>query len=113
MTHDDVVHAIQERAKKRGILTHYCGPAKLCKGDRGAPDLVLAGMFGAAWIEVKTPGDQLDPGQTTWKYALLAAGQEHYVIRPPDLEDGRVDGLLDRLAGLEVTRRAGYITTTA
>jgi hypothetical protein len=95
MLHDDIVAEIQARAKRRGILSHYCGHAIHCKGDRGAPDLLLVGHFGAAWVEVKTGSATLDPGQTTWKHALRAAGQEHHVIREPDLHNGQVNWLLD------------------
>lgn len=98
MTHDELVEAIQQRAKARGVLTHYCGPALRCKGDRGAPDLICVGRFRACWIEAKSPYGRLEPEQTTWQHALKAAGQQHYVIREADLESGLVDGLLDGLA---------------
>jgi hypothetical protein len=98
MTHDEIVTEIQARARKRGILTHYCGPGLRCQGDRGAPDLVAVGMFGAAWIEVKTANDRLKPDQTTWMHALKAAGQAHYVVRELQLRDGGLDAMLDNLA---------------
>lgn len=98
MTHDELVAEVQRRAKTRGILTHYCHQAQRCTGDRGLPDLVCAGMHGAAWIEVKSPYDRLDPPQTTWMHALKAAGQAHHVIRETQLADGTVDAILDGLA---------------
>lgn len=90
MTHDEAVAEIQRRAAERGVISHYCKRPVSCSGDRGLPDLVLVGPFGVAWIEVKMPGDNLDPGQTTWKHALIAAGQRHYVLNPNDLtwDDG-------------------------
>src|ERR1017187_673486 len=105
MTHDEIVAEIQARAERRGILTHYCQRAIRCVATHGMPDVFLVGPFGAAWLEVKTPGDHLDPGQTTWKYTLGAAGQEHYVVGPLDqVESGLVDALLDRPAGARGTR---------
>ena len=111
MTHDEIVAEIQARAERRGVLTHYCGSAERCHGDRGAPDLVLAGPHGVAWIEVKTGGDTMRPDQTTWKYQLLASGQEHYVIRV-DVLDSVVDKLLDRLAGTDWPAGKLFTVTT-
>ncbi len=101
MNHDQIVAEIQARAKTRGILTHYCGSGERCHGDRGMPDLFLAGSYGAAWIEVKTPGDEMRPAQTTWKYMLKAAGQRHYVVGPAELADDGLDEILDIIADRE------------
>jgi hypothetical protein len=98
VTHDEMVSEIQNRAKRRNVLTHYCRRAQFCGGDPGLPDLVLVGAYGAAWMEVKTPRDQLDPPQVTWMHQLKAAGQKHYVIRQVQLDDGSVDAILDNLA---------------
>lgn len=98
MTHDELVAEIQRRARELGILSHYCGQAQHCKADRGMPDLVLVGPYRAAFVEVKTEWAQMDPGQTTWMHALTAAGELHFVVRPADLDGGRVDGLLESLA---------------
>lgn len=80
------------------MLTHYCPDSRRCDGDRGMPDLLLVGMFGAAFVEVKTPNDRLKPEQTTWKHALRAAGQEYHVVRGDMLLNGIVDGMIDGLA---------------
>jgi hypothetical protein len=98
VTHDEIVHAIQARAKARGVLSHYCADSTRCEGDSGLPDLFLAGKFGAAWMEVKTRGAELRPNQTTWKHMLQAADQTHLVVLEAHLSDGRVDRFLDGLA---------------
>lgn|SRR5487761_119572 len=98
MNHSEIVGEIIQRAKCRGLLSHYCRSSRQCDGS-GLPDLIVAGTHGAAWLEVKAGHDQLKPAQTTWKHTLLAAGHEHYVIRQADLDDGLLDGLLRRLAG--------------
>ena len=98
MTHDEIVTEVQARAKRRGVLTHYCHRAQFCHGDRGLPDVIAVGKFRAAFLEIKTPYDQLDPPQTTWRHALKGAGQEHHVIRPGHLDDGTLDAILDGLA---------------
>lgn len=94
MTHGEVVAEILGRAAQRGVLGHYCPDSRRCEGDRGLPDVLLVGPFGAAWVEVKTGAAQLKPAQTTWKHMLLAAGQRYEVMREEDLTDG---GLLNPL----------------
>lgn len=94
MTHDEVVHEIQARARRRGVLSHYCHNSIRCEGDRGLPDVLLVGHYGVAFVEVKTPGDQLKPAQTTWKHALKAAGQLHEVMHEGDLAPGHAIDML-------------------
>lgn len=94
MTHGQIIAAIQDRARRRGVLSHHCPDSRRCDGDRGLPDLLLVGMFGAAWIEVKSPGDRLKPDQVTWKHALGAAGQVYQVVREGDLDDGGAVNML-------------------
>ena len=98
MLHDDIVREIQARATKRGMLSHYCGHAIHCKGDRGAPDLFVVGPYGMAWFEVKTGGADLSPGQTSWRHMLTAADQTYLVAVEAHLDDGRIDRMLDGLA---------------
>jgi hypothetical protein len=97
--HNEIINEVIVRAASRGILTHYCRSSRYCIGYPGLPDLILAGPHAAAWVEVKAGADVLSPEQTTWKHTLLAAGHEVHVIREPDLSDGTLDGLLDRLRG--------------
>lgn len=105
--HDDVVAEIIRRANARGCLVHYCGQAARCQGDKGQPDLVVAGPFGTAWIEVKMPGDQLKPAQTTWRHMLTAGGQEYHVVGPADLVDGSVDWILRDIGRQDRRTEAG------
>ena len=100
VNHDQIVAEIQKRAKARGLLSHYCGSAERCHGDRGMPDLVLAGPFGVAWVEVKTPGDRLRPEQTSWRYMLQAAGEVYEVMGERDLAPG---GAVDMLLSFAAT----------
>lgn len=109
MTHDQIVAAIQDRAKTRGVLSHYCHRAVRCSGDRGLPDLVLVGAWNIAWCEVKTPScPTLDSGQTRWRHALRAAGQIHEVMGERDLEPGgAVDMMLSFVATGAARTEAG------
>lgn len=95
MIHDEIVREIQARASSRGLLSHYCGQATRCKGDRGLPDVLVVGGHGLVWIEVKTPGDRLSPEQVKWKYTLQAAGEVYEVMDEQDLAaGGAVDMIL-------------------
>jgi hypothetical protein len=99
MTHDVVVHEIMARARLANVLSHYCGRAHLCSGDRGAPDLLCVGPFVAAFIEVKMPGSaDLSPAQVNWKHQLRAAGMLHYVVGPECITNGQADKILHYLA---------------
>ena len=62
------------------------------------PDLILIGLHGVAWLEVKSAGDDLSPGQVRWKYALQAVGQDFYLVTEVDLRNCAVDDILDGLA---------------
>lgn len=101
MNHDEIVAAIVARAKRsKGlVLTHYCAAGWMCTGDRGLPDLVLAGPFGVAWLEVKTPAKpKLSPEQVTWKYTLQGSGQRVYVVGASELAGDLIDRIVSALA---------------
>jgi hypothetical protein len=101
VTHDQIVARIQARATARGLRTHYCRKSVTCAGDRGLPDLFLCGPGGAGWIEVKTPGDPLEPGQTAWRYMLIAAAQFYEIMYEKDLGSGHaVDQFIGQLTTL-------------
>lgn len=94
VTHDEMVTEIQDRAAAYGLLSHYCQRSTTCKGSRGMPDLIVAGIGGAVFLEVKTPGHGPVPDQTTWIYTLRAGGQVVMVVRGADLVDGTLDRIL-------------------
>jgi hypothetical protein len=56
----------------------------------GFPDLVLVGRHGVAYRELKSDWGTPSPDQTTWKYALLAIGQDWGIWRPRDLASGLI-----------------------
>lgn len=97
MTHDEVVAEIQRRAGERGLLSHYCGDSRHCRGDRGFPDLVVAGLYGTAFLEVKTGFKGFSPAQTTWTYQLLSGGETALMVRNEDLADGTLNAIFDKI----------------
>lgn len=99
IAHDGLVAEIQRRAELRGLLSHHCRISTSCTGSRGLPDLIVAGVYGAVFIEVKTGRADPSPDQTTWLYTLRAGGQDVHVIREADLDDGSLDAILAGCAG--------------
>jgi hypothetical protein len=99
MDHDELVAEIQRRADSLGLLSHYCQRSTICKGSRGMPDLIIAGIHGVVFVEVKSVSKDPAPDQTTWIYTLRAAGQDAYVMRETSLSNGSLDDLLAKCAG--------------
>ena len=64
----------------------------------GFPDWVIVGPGGVLWRELKSPYGSLSSGQTQWRYALAAAGQDWGIWRPLDLESGIIAQELQALA---------------
>ena len=99
MTHDEIVAEIQRRARKRGLLSHYCRDSRRCTGHPGFPDLVIAGRHGTVFLEVKTGDGKRTPAQTTWKYMLLSDGLVVLLVYERHLGNGVIDSTLDGISG--------------
>jgi hypothetical protein len=81
------------------VLAHWCGDSRRCQGDRGLPDLILAGLYAVMYREVKRDQfDTLSPQQVTWKHTLMAAGVDYAVWYYADLEAGTVEREIERLS---------------
>jgi hypothetical protein len=63
----------------------------------GWPDLIIVGKSLLA-VELKQQYTNLSGMQTTWKYALKAAGIAYYLWRPSDLTDGIIEIMLKSIA---------------
>jgi hypothetical protein len=100
MTEAELLAEIISLCEQRGIsLVHNDAPhhSKRRQNLIGFPDLFLCGTHRAAFRELKKQDGRSSPEQTTWKYRLLAAGQDYDVWRPKDLESGRIERELDLL----------------
>lgn len=97
MKHDEIVAEIQTRARDRGLLSHYCPDSRHCKGDPGFPDVLVAGLYGTVFLEVKTGRQGQTPDQIRWTYTLLGGGELAMIIREVDLGNGTLDALLDKI----------------
>jgi hypothetical protein len=80
------------------LFWHHCGDSRHCAGVEGMPDLFVAGPGGELWAEVKEhPGQKLRPGQSGWRYRLLASGHQYVIWTAASLADGTVRNYLGAL----------------
>lgn len=93
VTHDRVLAEIIDRARKAGALAHHCRDSRYCDGS-GLPDVILAGIGGVAFIEVKTGRAQPRPEQNDWLCMFRASGAWAMVCAPEDLANGNIDALI-------------------
>ena len=88
---------VAQLAEQYGLLMHHCRDSRHCSGDAGFPDLVLLGPGGILFPELKSSGYRT-PGQTTWRWALQAAGLSSPLWYPGDERDGLVAQQIAALA---------------
>lgn len=97
MTEAELQHRIQAECTRRGLLWHHCPGATWCRGPRGFPDLVIAGPGGVIFAELKTEDGDTSAGQELWIWTLTVAGVVAVVLRPADLDSGRITRLLEAI----------------
>jgi hypothetical protein len=99
MTEGELLGLVMAECVRAGLLVHHCGDARRCKGSRGFPDLMIFNPRSGAmlWAELKSSGGGMGPGQTQWKWSLLAGGHAWRLWRPPDWDDGTVTKELEAL----------------
>lgn len=109
MSEDDLLNAVVDLTRLLGVLTHHCRPARTqgqdgqdrwvtpIKGDKGFPDLVLAGTRGVLYRELKAERGRLSEEQNTWIARLRRTGADAAVWRPSDLASGRVQRELQEI----------------
>jgi len=99
VTHDEVIGRVGGLADELGVMWVYFPRSVLLRGQRGVPDLLLAGPGGVAFAEIKT-GTALEPDQVAWRDVLRSVGVPWHLWQPGSLFDGSVTRELRRLAGL-------------
>lgn len=100
MSEDALLSAVLGMAKGMRVLAAHFRPA-LTKSGRwitpvqgdgtGFLDLVLAGLGGVKFRELKSDTGRLSPEQKVWMVRLDAAGADVGVWRPADLRSGRIE----------------------
>lgn len=91
MTENQLKRAVLAIAYRNGWAVYHVPQSTMRNGGgSGYPDLTCARDGEVLWLELKQQKADTTPQQRAWHAALPAA----HVIRPSDLESGRVDELL-------------------
>jgi hypothetical protein len=86
------LHQVAEWAQRYGVLWHHCGNTRLCVGDPGLPDVVMAGPGGLLFGECKSNAMSVTPDQRTWQWMLRATGRTDVgVWLPSSFREGIVE----------------------
>jgi hypothetical protein len=106
MTEAELTEAIIALAEEElGLLAHWNPDSRRVRGRKGFPDLVIAGVGGVLFAEVKTGGGETSPDQDLWRWTLHEADQRHVIWRASDWEAGSVRRTLEVLAALRSSVR--------
>ena len=95
MSERDLHKAVTDMASAYGLLWWHATDPR--KSNAGLPDLILLGWRGLAFVELKAEKGRLRPEQVIWLERLAAAGVPVEVIRPSDLQAGRVQALMEEI----------------
>lgn len=102
MSERELEDAVMELAALLGYMRYHALPAQIrpgkwataTKGETGWPDLVLCGNARLIFAELKAKRGNMSCAQADWRDALVRAGQEFYLWRPKDWEDGTIERIL-------------------
>jgi hypothetical protein len=97
MTEAELQRRVIDLARQHGVRVFHSGDSRRDTG-RGFPDLVLCGLHGVVFAELKDGGGTLSHEQATWKHALLASAQSWVLWRPADLERGHIETALQLIS---------------
>jgi hypothetical protein len=78
-------------ADSLGLLWHHCPDSRRCKGNRGFPDLVVAGPGGLLLAELKMPGGETSAEQDLWGWTIYQAFSTIRLWTPAGLENGVIE----------------------
>lgn len=99
MSEAELTRDIMALADSLGLLWHHCPDSRRCKGNRGFPDLVIAGPGGIIFAEVKGPDGETSAEQDLWGWTISDRKPARWRLwRPADLEDGTIERELRQLA---------------
>ena len=113
MKEDDLLRTVVEWCRYRHILTFHARPARTAQGWRtpvmgdgaGFPDLVMVGVNGTLYRELKANDARLTPSQKVWMERLAIAGEDCGIWRPRDLGQGTIKAALDRISSKDLENR--------
>jgi hypothetical protein len=92
MTENELKHVVLDLARRNGWAVYHVPQTTMRNGGgSGYPDLTLARDGEVIWIELKQQAGKLTTQQLEWAAAI---GRPWHLVRPADLESGRVGELL-------------------
>src|ERR1017187_10566901 len=89
---------VEALADGYGLMWHNCRDSRWCEGHSGFPDLVIVGLGGVIFAELKSWTGRMSPDQTMWRYALECTGALFYLWNPTHLMSGAIDTVLHAIA---------------
>lgn len=97
MTEAQLLAEVTDLCGRLGLLWHHCGrPDKSCQGNRGLPDLIIAGRRGVTFRELKSDDGDTSADQDLWIWTLHET-PARYVWRPADWHSGQIRRELEEL----------------
>lgn len=81
---------VMRLARRLGLLAHHCKDSRKCEGAAGFPDLIALGERGLLIAELKTENGDTSAGQDLWAWTASRSGLAIPVLRPADLDSGRI-----------------------
>lgn len=110
MTETELLGSVLDLCATLGLLAHHCRPALTAKGwrtpiqgDRGFPDLVIAGDADVLYPELKNATGTLDADQRRWRDKLGPTGRWR-LWRPEHWFSGEIRAELEALSRGEPVR---------
>lgn len=105
MSESQLQFTVIDMAKRLGLLVHHCRPAPVrtgkwvtpIQGHTGFVDLVIVGVGGVLYRELKGEKTHPTPEQMRWMGTLDESGQDVAIWRPEHLRDGTVEAALKAL----------------
>lgn len=100
MSEIELQRDVQVAADLRGLLWHHCPRNVPCQGNRGFPDLIVAGPRGLLVAELKSATGETSPDQDLWGWTIAkpAVPPRYRLWNPRHWEEAVIHRELDAIA---------------
>lgn len=96
MSEDDLLATVRQACRTLNLLCYHVWRSD--HSEKGFPDLVIVGVRGVLFRELKNQKNKPTVHQQQWIQALQTAGADAGLWRPSDLYSGRITSELKRIA---------------
>lgn len=103
MTENELQEAVRALCRDLRLHVFHAHDSRRSWGS-GFPDLVIAGLGGVLFRELKTTSGAHSGAQRSWHYVLVAAGADSATWRPADLQSGRITRELLAIAQVRLSQ---------